>query len=231
MSSILKIDWATHEAAKHACENWHYSKCIPKCKLVKIGAWEDGRFIGVVIFSYGATPNLMSPYGMQMQEGCELTRVALSKHTTPVSRILSIALLFLKRSNPGLRLVVSYADRDQLHHGGIYQATNWVYVGVSNQGGRSAFIIKGKKIHPRVVGLKGGTQSIEWVRKHLDPNATEFRTNGKHKYLFPLDDETRQRILHLARPYPKRAGSIVVDAPAIHAGEGGAEPTPALHSL
>lgn len=231
MSSILKIDWATHEAAKYACENWHYSRCIPKSKLVKVGAWEDGKFIGVVIFSYGATPNLMSPYGLQMHEGCELTRVALTKHITPVSRILSIALRFLKKSNPGLRLVVSYADLDQSHHGGIYQATNWMYVGVSNQGGRSAFIIKGKKIHPRVIGLKGGTQSIEWVRKNLDPNATEFRTTGKHKYLFPLDEKIRAKLVPLRKPYPKRAGSIVADAPAYHAGEGGAEPTSALHSL
>lgn len=231
MSSTLKIDWATHDAAVFACTNWHYSKCIPKSKLVKIGAWENDRFIGVVIFSYGATPHLMSPFGMQMHEGCELTRVALTNHTTPVSRILSIAIRFLKKSNPGLRLIVSYADRDQYHYGGIYQATNWLYVGISNQGGRSAFIVNGKKIHPRVIGLKGGTQSLEWVRRNLDPKATEFRTNGKHKYLFPLDEEMRKRLTFLRKPYPKRAGSIVADAPAIHAGEGGAEPTPALHTL
>jgi hypothetical protein len=91
--------------------------------------------------------------------------------------------------------------------------------------------VNGKKIHPRVIGLKGGTQSLEWVRKNLDPKATEFRTNGKHKYLFPLDEDMRKRLTPLRKPYPKRAGSIVADAPAIHAGEGGAEPTPALHTL
>ena len=49
----LKVDWATHEAAKHSCVNWHYSKCLPAGKLVKIGAWENSKFIGVVIFSRG----------------------------------------------------------------------------------------------------------------------------------------------------------------------------------
>lgn len=53
MTVDLKIDWATYAAAKYACENWHYSKSIPKSKLVKIGAWEDGSFIGVVIFLMG----------------------------------------------------------------------------------------------------------------------------------------------------------------------------------
>ena len=28
----LKIDWATHEAAKYACLHWHYSKTIPTGK-------------------------------------------------------------------------------------------------------------------------------------------------------------------------------------------------------
>jgi hypothetical protein len=33
--AILKLDWCSHEAAKYACENWHYSKCVPNQKTVK----------------------------------------------------------------------------------------------------------------------------------------------------------------------------------------------------
>ena len=75
----LKIDWATHEAAKYACENWHYSKSIPVPPLVKIGVWENSKFIGVLIFSRGASSNLLKPYGLDQTEGCELTRVSLTK--------------------------------------------------------------------------------------------------------------------------------------------------------
>ena len=25
---VLRIDWATHEAARYACEKWHYSRCV-----------------------------------------------------------------------------------------------------------------------------------------------------------------------------------------------------------
>jgi hypothetical protein len=89
----LKIDWATHEAAKFACEKWHYSKSVPVPPLVKIGAWEDGKFIGVVIFSRGASSNLMSPYGLGQDEGCELTRIALTNHKTEVSRIVKLAII------------------------------------------------------------------------------------------------------------------------------------------
>ena len=205
MSKVdLKIDWASHEAAKYACENWHYSGCIPKSKLVKIGVWENGKFIGVVIFGMGATPNLCKPYGLNMDQACELVRIALTKHISHVSKIMGIAIKFLKKSNPGLKLIVSYADKDQGHTGAIYQATNWIYQGLVNSGSRGAFVVNGKKMHPRTVGSKGGVQSLDWVKKNLDPNAYEHFTSGKHKYLMPLDAEMRVKILPLSKPYPKR---------------------------
>ena len=73
----LKLDWCSHKAAKFACENWHYSKCIPKSKLVKIGVWEDNKFIGVIIYGVGATSDLVKKYGLDKTEGCELERIAL----------------------------------------------------------------------------------------------------------------------------------------------------------
>lgn len=230
MSKVdLKIDWATHEAAKYACENWHYSKCLPVGKLVKIGAWENGKFIGVVLFGRGANNNMLKPYKLEQDQGCELVRIALTKHNTPVSKIMAIALKMLSKSQPKLRLVVSYADQDQNHAGGIYQATNWIYTGLYNEGTMGAFIIKGKKTHPKSVHSMGIKQTIEAIRKHLDPNATIFYTKGKHKYLMPLDSKMRDVILPLAKPYPKRATSIDSDAANIQLAEGGATPTVALN--
>ena len=200
---ILKIDWATHEAAKFACLNWHYAKAIPVGKLVKVGAWENEKYIGCVIFGRGANNNMLKPFGLKADEGCELVRIALNKHETPVSKILSFALKFLKKQSPELRLVVSYADADQNHHGGIYQATNWIYDGLKNAGTMGAFIINGKKTHPKSVHSKGIKQNINAVKKHLDPNATIFITKGKHRYLMPLDNEMKKQIEVLAKPYPK----------------------------
>jgi hypothetical protein len=34
---------------------------------------------------------------------------------------------------------------------------------------------------------------------------------GKHRYLMPLDDDMRARILPLAKPYPKRAKQAMTD--------------------
>lgn len=219
MSSILKIDWATHEAAKYACENWHYSKSLPVGKLVKVGAWEDGNFIGAVIFGRGANFRIGEPYGLTQTECIELVRIAFKTHANPISRILSLALKWLKKQAPGVKLIVSYADPEQGHHGGIYQATNWIYSGKS-QGSEKVYY-KGKWVHKRTVDAALGHHRGFPIKK----------TEGKHTYLMPLDELTRRRIITLRKPYPKRAGSIVADAPANHAGDGGAEPTSALQTL
>jgi hypothetical protein len=224
MNGSLKIDWATHDAAKYACEHWHYSRCIPKSKLVKVGVWECGQFKGAVIFGYGATAALGKPYGLAMQQCCELVRVALTHHQNPVSKILSLAIKMLRKKCPNLRLIVSFADANQGHHGGIYQATNWTYAGKS----APAIFYRdpsGRLWHPRRASRKPNKQ------KHLVTNKwTEEYQSGKHRYLMPLDSEMRTKILPLSRPYPKRAGSDTKDTPANPAGEGGSTPTPALHS-
>lgn len=199
----LKIDWATAEAARYACTNWHYSKSVPVPPLVKIGVWENGKFIGVVIFSRGASSNLMSPYGLNQDEGCELTRIALSKHKTEVSKIVKFALKFLKKNSPNLRLVVSFADPQYGHHGGVYQAGNWIYCGDTAPG--VEYWKNGKRLHSRQVSEKGWNIQQGQQRKTVKPSECKIvKTSGKHRYLMPLDDAMRAKIMPLSKPYPKR---------------------------
>lgn len=217
---ILKIDWATHESAKYACEKWHYSKCLPAVAIVKIGVWENNKFIGVVLFSRWATPNLCKPYNLTQTECCELTRIALTKHENPVSKILSIALKFFKKLNPGIKLIVSFADLSEGHHGGIYQATNWIYSGKSSSA--KFGLLNGKEIHPRTISTfsKQKKDKLKWVLKP-----------GKHRYLMPLDDEMKKKISHLRKPYPKRATSVESGTTAFQVVRGGESPTVALQIL
>ena len=131
--------------------------------------------------------------------------------------------------SPGLKLVVSYADSKEGHLGTIYQATNWIYLGPTTQ---PHLKIKGRLVHPRTVyeWYGPGGQRIGWLRANVDPRAQRVRMPDKHKYVWPFDRTLRRELEAVAKPYPKRAGSIGSDAPAAQAGEGGASPTPALHS-
>lgn len=199
---MLKIDFATHKAAKHACLNWHYSKAVPAGKLVKFGAWEDGHFIGVVMFGRGANRNMASEYGLEQTECVELVRIALRRHHAPVSKIAAISI----------RLVVSYADPRQGHHGGIYQAGNWIYTGLTKPD--QHIILNGKLLHRRTVYSRHGTQAIEWLKANVDPNARHEMDQGKHKYLMPLDEKIRQAMVTSAKPYPKREKQAMAGPPA-----------------
>jgi hypothetical protein len=209
--SDLRVDWATHAAAKHAVENWHYSERMPASKLLKVGAWESGRFIGVVIFGGGGGNSTHGgKYGLKKAgDVCELVRVALRDHVTPVSRIVAIALRFLNKSNPNLRMVVSFADTSQGHHGGIYQAGNWVYTGLTAPD--REFHVKGQILHPRTINARGWQMVESWLRDNVDPSARLVKTPGKHRYLMPLDADMRASIMHLSKPYPKRVKQATTD--------------------
>lgn len=233
----LRLDWCSYEAAQYAVEQWHYSRSVPNQKTAKVGVWEAGRFIGCVLYGSSANNNLGKPYGLSGTEACELVRVALSRHATAVSRIVSLSLRFLKRQSPKIRLVVSYADPEQGHHGGIYQAGNWVYAGLTDAA--DEYIVNGVRMHGRALRSTRSTHRrkalpaqniMEWARLVLDPRICQVEGSRKHRYLMPLDDAMRAQIAPLARPYPKRA-KHPSDAPAVQAGEGGAAPTRTLQEI
>jgi len=200
--SDLKIDWATYEAAKYACQNWHYSGSVPAGKLVKLGAWEEGEFIGVVLFGRGANNRMAHAYGLGQDQACELVRVALRGHAAPASRIIALALKFVTRQSPRLRLAVSYADPKQGHHGGIYQAGNWIYSGKSQA--QRELVIGGKFTHKRSAHAKYGTASPEKIQGASGLTVEWAPVEWKHVYLMPLDAAMRAQIAPLAQPYPKR---------------------------
>lgn len=198
----LRLNWCSYEAAKYAVTHWHYSKSLPAAKIVKIGVWEDGRFIGCVLFSLGANPHIGNPYGLTQWEVCELTRVALDEHKTPTTRIVAIAIKMLRKQSFGLRLIVSYADGNQNHIGTIYQAGNWIYEGEFAE--ERGILLNGKLVHRRTVNARYGTSSMPWLRKHIDPKARRVTGKAKYKYLYPLDEEIRDKLLRLAKLYPKQ---------------------------
>jgi hypothetical protein len=220
----LRLDWCTHKAARYAVEHWHYSRTMPVSKSAKVGVWENDKFIGAVIYAMGANRNIHKPYNLNKMEAAELVRVALARHETPVSRILAVAQRFICKQSPGLRLLVSYADTEQGHHGGIYQACGWIYAGTTSP--KFDFSLNGQKLQRRSYTGK----NFNGARRVLPQGAKKVFSPEKHRYLMPLDEEMRKRIEPLRKPYPKRAGSAGSGTSPDQGGRGGATPTPALSS-
>lgn len=189
------------KAAEFAVRHWHYSGTMPRSRLACYGVWEDGRFVGAVIFGRGATPNIGKPYGLDQTEICELTRIALRDHIAPVSQIVAESVRILGRKSPGLRLIVSFADTAHGHHGGIYQAGNWIYAGASVD---ARIRMNGRIYHRRTLHRGDGRprQSIPWIRANIDPNAETVADLPKYRYLLPLDRAMRRQIEKIRQPYP-----------------------------
>lgn len=223
--TTLKLDWCSYEAAKYACEHWHYSKTVPRGRINAIGVWENNNFIGAVIFGHGATQAPAHSIGLTQWEAVELQRVALKEHKTPVSKIVSIALKILKAHNPDIRAVVSYADPAHGHIGAIYQAGNWLFTGMS--GGGTEYFWKGEWVHSRAIGHTSKRLGINRAKLADDKRLVP----AKYRYVVPLDDAMCQQIEPLRKPYPKRGAGETDNAAQSNAQTGGASPTAPLLDL
>lgn len=188
--------------AKAAVERWHYSRRMPAAGLDCYGVREAGRFVGVLVFGYGANPHFAKPFGLDQHDVRELARVALcDQRRTRTTAIVAACLRQLRRDRPEVRLVVSYADTKQGHLGTIYQAGNWTYLGPS-LGGRT-IIVHGQPCHPRSLYQRYGSSSLAWLRRFVDPEAKAVTDPPKHKYALGFDGQMRRRLRRLACPYPR----------------------------
>lgn len=210
----LVVAPCARDAAKYAVLNWHYSQRMPTGRLVSFGVWESGAFIGAVVFGRGANDRMLRPFGLRQSQGCELVRVALTKHDAPVSQAISRALRLLSAHSSGLRIVVSYADPEHDHHGGIYQAGNWIYLGVSAK--QTEWVVNGTRYHARSISalresaagdkrIREGETWKDWLRRVYDPNSYEIEVPPKHRYVMPLDRAMRRQVTRDALPYPRPA--------------------------
>lgn len=202
----LLVAPCSYQAAKYAVEHWHYSGRMPTGKAVKVGAWEEGQFIGAIVFSWGSNRHIGSEFGLTMFEACELVRVALGKHITPTSKVMARSIKLLRHSSPNLRLIVSLADPYQNHTGILYQAGNWIYTGYASSDRRVQRYEKNGVIkHWRTIAQELHNRGLRSTVE--DSILLGYRPLGhipKHRYLYPLDDAMRRQIAPLAQPYPKK---------------------------
>lgn len=147
-------------------------------KTIKIGVWEDAKFIGCIIYGRGANNNALKKYGLDITEGAELMRIALKPHKTSVTKVMSISRKLLLRNSPNLKLLISYADPDQGHEGTIYKADNWIYEGITD---KVDYYINsaGKELHWR---------NARFAQKRGE-KLKMFYKPGKHKFIYPLDKQ------------------------------------------
>ncbi|MBM3945085.1 MAG: hypothetical protein FJ317_06300 [SAR202 cluster bacterium] len=144
--------------------------------------------------------------GIKPDEMVALCRLWLSddlpKNTE--SRVIAIALRALRKRTT-LKAVVSYADPAAGHIGIIYQATGWLYTGLSDAMPRFD-IGDGVPRHSRSLSSVYGTHSVEFISANGVPVKTVPQSK-KHRYLYLLDTTLRDRLTVPVLPYPKMEDS------------------------
>jgi hypothetical protein len=212
----MRLEKASNKAIKYACLNFHYAKSIPVNTFGYSVFNKENEWCGVVLYCTGANNNLATQYNLNQGNVIELVRMALNGKQESTSKALSISLRLIKKDLPLVKLIVSYADKDQNHQGVIYQATNWFFVGFSMLNSKdSSWIINGKRFHGRIISdwikSKGGLNGLtrkDFLKKYYDSNAEEFITKGKIKYIYPIDKNLIALCKSLSKPYPKNAQEV-----------------------
>ncbi len=196
LNKSLYIDYCSHKVAVYSVLRWHYSKRMPKSKLVKFGVWEYGKFKGCVIYGSGANPKSGAFLGVSNFECPELVRVALDKHDNTVSKIVSFTLKKIKKDFPNLKAIVSYADPEKGHKGKIYQAMNWTYIGRTAPS--KIYFEYGKEVHSKTLSNK----TSRWSKLDKKPDLEYKVVKGKYKYVYLFDKNLLNRLNNIKKSYP-----------------------------
>ncbi len=101
---------------------------MPAGTKLALGAFLGDRLIGAVTFGVGPMSGHRLLRDPRPQDGITLTRFVLlpERPANSASRVLGIVLRMLRRQTDK-KFVLTYADPEHGHHGGIYQASGFIY--------------------------------------------------------------------------------------------------------
>jgi hypothetical protein len=199
----LMVKPVPHSIAKQLLVREHYLHSFPGGTKLAVGAFLGIRLLGALTLGAGPA-NAYSLVDHATPEDClTLSRLWLSDELprNSESRFIGVVLRSL-RKNTGLKFLVSYADPAQGHLGTIYQATGWVYTGLS-QATPLYDIGDGRHYHSRSLSHSFGSHGLSHFQRH-GINVKLVPQESKYRYLYFLDLNWRARLRAPELPYPKK---------------------------
>lgn len=186
----------------------HYARRIPPITHA-FGLYDGGELVGVVTYGVPASAPLRS--GVAGKENAhlvvELNRLVFARQIkNGPSTLVGRSLRLLPRPC----IVVSFADTEQGHVGYVYQATNFIYTGLSAK--RTDWKIAGLEgLHGQTIadmskcatGGDRGSRALFMREKFGDAFYLEDRSR-KHRYIFICADGKKRAELMAAIKYPQQ---------------------------
>lgn len=177
--------------------NKHYAKRIPGVILFTFGIYEDKILKGVCSYGLPPSPDLCKGIcGIEFKDiVLELNRLCVDEdlEKNALSYFVGQTLKLL----PKPKIIVSYADSSQHHHGYIYQATNWIYTGLSAKM-RDKYDKDNPHLHLRTLTSK----------KNVNINYGYRDRARKHRYVYFIGNKKEVKLFNSklnynVKPYPK----------------------------
>ena len=178
---VLKKQYTVESIKSQETYDWllykHYAKRIPSISYA-FGLYKNKILKGVCTYGspasnplcVGVCGNEYSRYVIELNRLC--VNDNLPKNT--LSYFVSKTLKLL----PKPKIIVSYADTAQNHNGYIYQATNWIYTG---------------KTQERTdIGTNDGKHSRHYD-KNLDYKLNRLFRSSKHRYIMFLGSKSEKK--------------------------------------
>jgi hypothetical protein len=184
----------------------HYLHRRAPCSIA-FGLFYDCALVGVVV--YGTPSSAPLRRGLAgdafANDVIELTRLWCAPSVPRNGESFLIGNTVRRAGKP---IVVSYADASQGHVGYVYQATNWLYTGLSAK--RTNWTIEGVNLHCQTIADK--YTSAELRAQYGDKFTLQPRPR-KHRYVFiNAKGAARRRIIAALKypvmPYPKAAHAL-----------------------
>lgn len=184
----------------------HYARRMPPITYA-FGGYENGVLIGIVTYGTPVSSSLRS--GIAGSDNIkiilELNRLCCENIPNFASQIVGRSLRLIN----GPRIIVSYADTDQGHIGYVYQATNFLYTGLSAK--RTDWKIKGMEhLHGATVAdmSRGKKNRAQWMREKFGDKFYLHPRPRKHRYIKIIGNKWQKKNLlsqlrYPILPYPK----------------------------
>lgn len=194
------------DEADNLVKKFHYSARPPSMVELVLTLHKDGGLFG---FSGEAVAAIFFsiPPTRWAESVLELSRLVRNDYIDiSLTSLISAALKLLRTSYPQHNLLVSFADSQQGHHGGIYQASSWNYDGM-RESRVDGFLIDNVFVPARSCNTRWGTSSYAALVERLRGHTVEpHYDTGKHLYWKALSKEGVKKALRLcleANSYPK----------------------------
>jgi hypothetical protein len=187
--------------ARRLLEREHYLHSFPGGTKLAFGVFLGRRLMGALTLGVGPINSHLLVDGATPDDCLTLTRLWLCDELprNSESRFIGVVLRSLK-NHTSLKFLLAYADPARGHVGTIYQATNWLYTGLS-QATPLYDIGDGQQHHSRSLGHVFGSHGLAHLRRQ-GVQVQLVPQRPKHRYLYFLDSAWRSKVRTPILPYP-----------------------------